>query len=104
MRIPIDSLTSDLERLCPEVTAVHDGTDIGFYRFVSGRYDGMVYTYIDPRIHDEEPPRLEFQYTIMSDPLKKRDRDDFDEEHFHQTIGDILVTIINHYFTGDPDE
>lgn len=94
--IELETLTSILPQVAPEIEAIDDGTTVGFYRFKSGPYEGITYTYANIKFTPQDDTlHMSFQYVLMEDPLDKAPINSDGDETFKQTIGDILVKIID---------
>lgn len=94
--IELETLTSILPEVAPELEAVHDDTSVGFYRFKTGDYEGITYTYANIKFRPvDDSLELSFQYVIVEDPLDRAPKSEEAEEVFKQTIGDLLVKIID---------
>jgi len=94
--IAIETLTSMLPDIDPDVEAVHDGTKVGFYRFKSGDYEGVTFTYVNPKFTELPDGRLQLSFThvIVEDPKSRAPTTDEAEEKFNKRIGDLLVGIL----------
>ncbi len=97
--IELQTLTSILPQVAPEVEAVQDGTRVGFYRLKSGPYGGITYTYANVQIPEPEPDQdclvVKFQYVIMEDRYDLSPKTDVQHAAFRDYVGDILVRIID---------
>jgi hypothetical protein len=94
--IELETLTSILPTVAPELEAIDDGSSVGFYRFKSGEYEGITYTYANIKFTPQDDTlHISFQYVIMEDPLDKAPKSSDGDEAFKQTIGDLLVKIID---------
>lgn len=94
--IPIETLTEMLPDIDPDVEAVHDGTKVGFYRFKSGDYEGITFTYVNPKFTERDDGMLELSFThvIVEDPNKKAPLTPDQDEAFNKRLGDLLVGIL----------
>jgi hypothetical protein len=94
--IELETLTSLLPTIAPELEAIDDGTKVGFYRFKSGPYEGVTYTYANIKFTPQDDTlHISFQYVIMEDPMDVAPKNSDDDDEFKQTIGDLLVKIID---------
>lgn len=99
MQIQIETLTELMPKITPDLEAVHDDTKVGFYRFISGQYEGVTFTYVDPKIvptgTDDNPEyTMSFTYVIVQDPNGNQPKNHEEDEAFKQVIGDRLTAII----------
>lgn len=94
--IAIETLTDILPDIDPDVEAVHDGTQVGFYRFKSGDYEGVTFTYVNPRFQKmpDGMMQLSFTHVIVEDPKNRAPLTPEEDEKFNKRIGDLLVGIL----------
>ena len=98
MKITLETLTQILPDIAPEIEPVTDGSKVGFYRFKSGPYEGIVFTYANIRFTpNEEDDYLQvgFQYIIIQDPKGNQPKNQIEDDVFKQKIGEILIKIID---------
>lgn len=87
---------NEISDIVPEIDVIHsdDGKDF-CYMFNDGRYTGVAYIYSDIQFvepeNEDEGLTIKFSYVILSNKNETEIG-----EHFYQTIGDILVKIIEH--------
>lgn len=86
----------EIPEIVPEIDVIHsdDGTDF-CYMFKDGIYKGVAYVYSDIKFEEPEKENegltIKFSYVILDNK-----NDAKIDENFYQTIGDILVKIIEH--------
>jgi len=96
-------LTEILPKIAPEIEAVHDGTSVGFYRFKSGKYEGITYTYAGLRFEEQDDGLLHviFNPLVMQDKKGNAAKNAEEFEEFKKTTGDILIKIIEASIADD---